>query len=84
MLQMISAIWRITIIDYLLRAVLHGQNLAGLMQFPDDVFEPESSDEEQDVTQLYSTYEQYVTAQVTLDDLFYLEVSVQTGWGRPT
>ncbi|XP_043190375.1 uncharacterized protein LOC122364239 [Amphibalanus amphitrite] len=45
----------------------------GPMQFPDDVFEPESPDEEQDVTQLYSSYEQYVAAQVTLDDLFYLE-----------
>ena len=48
----------------------------GLMQFPDDLSGPESSDEEQDVTQLYSSYEEYVSAQVTLDDLFYLEVNL--------
>ena len=46
------------------------------MQFPDDLSGPESSDEEQDVTQLYSSYEEYVSAQVTLDDLFYLEVGL--------
>ena len=46
------------------------------MQFPDDLSGPESSDEEQDVTQLYSSYEEYVRAQVTLDDLFYLEVGL--------